>query len=154
MFKISLQSLSMDVKDIINHVTDLAINSIPKERDPVDQKRQLQVSMDRLLQRKEILIDGFCSGDITKEDMLSIKQKYEKELDSINLKIAELDMQQERNDSQNLRSVIQSQVVGILNGDIESEMFCKNMLASMTVFKDRHVELHLNFLPHIFYFRE
>ena len=154
MFQTAIQNLSMDVKYIINHVTDLAINSIQKERDPVEKMRQLQVSMDRLLQRKAILIDVFCSGDITKEDMLSIKQRYEMEIDNICRKMVELEQLQEKNNSENLRSIIMEQVSGILNGAIESEVFCKNILKRMTVFKDRHVELQLNFLPHVFCFRE
>ena len=154
MFKTSIQSLSMDINKIINHVTDLVLDSVQNERDPAEEMRQLQVSIDRLLQRKEKLIDSFCSGEITKTEMLSVKRKYEMEIDNVHQKMESLEQLQEKNKSQNLRPVIQSQVSGILRGDIESEVFCKNMLNSMTVFKDRHVELRLNFLPHVFCFRE
>jgi len=49
---------------------------------------------------------------------------------------------------------IQEKVTAILNGDIDSEVFYKVLLQSLTVFKDRHMELRLNWLPQVFFFAE
>ena len=51
-----------------------------------------------------------------------------------------------------LKSEIQKECLSILDGEIESEVFLKNILHSITVFRDRHMELRLNQLPYVFHF--
>lgn len=58
----------------------------------------------------------------------------------------------ENRDFKTLRTTIQTAVSDILNVEIESEVFYKTMLDSLTVFKDRHMELRLNLLPQVFQF--
>ena len=56
--------------------------------------------------------------------------------------------------AQNMREIIHEEIIGILEGKIESEAFYKQMLHHLTVYKDRHMELHLNGFPQVFYFVE
>ena len=58
----------------------------------------------------------------------------------------------EISDVNSMRSGIQSELDAILTGEAESEVFWKTMLEQITVFKDRHLELRLNLLPHVFRF--
>ena len=99
------------------------------------------------------VMDSYFSGEISKEDMQVMKRKYDQQMDELHQKVEDAELlQRENRDSKTLRNYIQSEVTGILNGEIESEVFCKTILSNLTVYKDRHMELRLNFLPQIFQF--
>ena len=46
-----------------------------------------------------------------------------------------------------LRDDIRKQVTSIISGDQGSEVFLKNVLDHMVVFRDKRIEVHLNLLP-------
>ena len=46
-----------------------------------------------------------------------------------------------------LKTDVKRQVTAIVNGQTDSEAFYKNILDHMVVYKDCHVEVHLNLLP-------
>ena len=98
-------------------------------------------------------MDSYFSGEISKDDMQAMNRKYTKQLENLCQRQKEAELrQQEKRDSKALRVAIQDEISGILNGEIESEVFYKTMLDSLTVFKDRHLELRLNLLPQVFQF--
>ena len=98
-------------------------------------------------------MDSYFSREISKEEMLSFTAKYEQQLCNLRKRLEEAQNRKENNqDSTTLRSQIQSEVAAILNGETESEVFYKTILESLTVFKDRHMELQLNWLPQVFHF--
>ena len=154
MLKTAIKSLSMDAKDIINHVTMLALRAIREgERGAGDDPRRLGFEIERVQQKKESVMDSYFSGEITKEDMQAINRKYDGQMEDLRRQKKEAELRRyENRDSKELRTVIQAEISDILNGEIESEVFCKTMLDSLTVFKDRHMELRLHLLPQVFRF--
>ena len=106
-------------------------------------------------QKKEAVMDAYFSQEITKEDMQAMKEHYEKQLKGLQKRLEDaLKRKENGQDSEALRSIIQSEVVAILSGNTESEVFYKTLLQNLTVFKDRHMELRLNHLPQVFHFAE
>ena len=98
-------------------------------------------------------MDSYFSGEITKEDMQAMNRKYDSQMEDLRQRKKDAELRQDENrDSEALCAAIQAEVSDILNGEIESEVFCKTMLDSLTVFKDRHMELRLRFLPQVFQF--
>ena len=94
-------------------------------------------------------MDSYFSGEITKEDMLAMQQKYDGQMEELFRRQQEAELlTRERQDP----TAIFAEVSAILGGEIESEVFYKTMLESLTVFKDRHMELRLCELPQIVYF--
>lgn len=154
MLKTAIRSLPMDAKAIVNNVTALALEAIQDgEAGTSDDPQRLQFQIDRVQQKKEAVMDSYFSKEITKEDMQSMNWKYDRQITELRQRLNEADLRQRKNrDFKTLRATIQSEVAGILNGEIESEVFCKTMLDSLTVFKDRHMELRLNLLPQVFQF--
>jgi DNA invertase Pin-like site-specific DNA recombinase len=154
MLKTAIKSLSMDAEDIINHVTTLALRAIREgERGAGDDPRRLGFEIERVQQKKESVMDSYFSGEITKEDMQAINRKYDGQMEDLRRQKKEAELRRyENRDSKELRTVIQAEISDILNGEIESEVFCKTMLDSLTVFKDRHMELRLHLLPQVFRF--
>lgn len=98
-------------------------------------------------------MDSYFSGDISKEDMLVMKRRYEDQESTFleRLLKAEERLQQGCATGQ-LKEVIHGEVAALLNGETESEILSKTLLDSLTVFKDRHMELRLNNLPQVFRF--
>ena len=154
MLKTAIKSLPMDFKSIINNVTELALEAIQAgEIGTYDDPQRLRFEIEKTQRKKEAVMDSYFSQEITKEDMQVMKKKYDHQLECLHQRlIIAHQRHQEQRDSNSLRFLIRSEVTAILNMETESEVFCKTMLDSLTVFKDRHMELRLNGLPQVFRF--
>lgn len=154
MLAVAMQSLSLDAKAIIRNVTTLALEAIQAgESGTTDDPERLRFELERIQRKKEAVMDSYFSGDITKEDMLAMKKRYEDQ-SSVLQKRLEQAAERKRcgNELQKIRKTIQSEVAALLHFDIESEVLCKTVLDHLTVFPDRHMELRLNDLPQVFRF--
>ena len=156
MLKTAIRNLSMDAQTIVNHVTALALEGILQEEEgtSVDPQR-VQFEISRVRRKKEAVLDSYFSGEIEKEDMQAMKCKYDKKIKELDERLQEAEQRQmENRDAKTLRAAIEEEVAGILRGETESAVFCKAMLHSLTVFKDRHMELRLNLIGCVFHFCE
>ena len=154
MLKTAIRILPMDVDAVVNNVTALAVEAI-RASEPVflDDLHRFQVEIERLRKKKIAVLDSYFSGDITKEELEVMKQTYDQQIMEAQKRTKEAERQQKENrDFKFLKEDMRSQVFGILNCDVESQVFYKNVLDHLTVFKDRHVELRLQRLPHVFCF--
>lgn len=154
MLKIAIRSLQIDREAIANNVTTLALNAIQAgEQGTGDDPERLQFEIDRIWKKKEAVLDSYFSQEITKEDMVSMKSKYDEQIRGLQERQHQANLRnQEKKDMQTLKAAIELEVKSILNGETESEVFSKILLDRLTVFKDRHIELTLNGLPQIFQF--
>ena len=100
-------------------------------------------------------MDHYFSGDITKEDMLAMKRRYEDQEQSFRERLEKAEVrQQQGSGTAQLKQAIQAEVTDLLNYQMESEVLSKTLLNSLTVFQDKHMELRLNDLPMVFRFAE
>lgn len=153
MAKTAVKSLPLDISWIVSNITTLVLNAIQASGQGThDHVKRLHNEISSLLQRKKQMLDSFFSGDITKADMLSMNLHYDEQLEILHTRADEAYRKQM--DSQQKKSHIESKIEAILNGSTESEVFYKNILHSLTVFKDRHMELRLNHLSMVFQFSE
>ena len=82
-----------------------------------------------------------------------MKQKYDEQLFSLRKRQHTAEQQKSRaTDQDALQQKIEREAMAILIMESISEVFCKNMVACMTVFKDRNIELRIQHLRHKFYF--
>ena len=154
MLQTAIRSLPMDFETVIRNVTDLALEAILTGQTAArDDPHRLRQELDRVQQKKEAVMDAYFSREIPMEDMVSFTAKYEQQRNNLRKRLEEAEKRKDkRQDSGALRLQIQSEVTAILNGRTESEAFYKNLLQNLTVFKDRHMELRMNWLPQVFYF--
>ncbi|MBM6926448.1 recombinase family protein [Pseudoflavonifractor phocaeensis] len=153
MLKIAMQSLSLDTHEIIHNVTTLSLDAIREGEGTANTPERLQFKLEQLQKKKENVMDSYFSGDISKEDMLAMKKRYEIQSDVLQNRLAQATERKRRDDEiQQMRDAIQSQVAALLRFDTESEVLCKTVLDHLTVFPDRHIELCLNCLPQVFRF--
>ena len=154
MLKTAIQCLPMDVDAVIHNVTELVLGAILTGKTAArDDPHKLRQKLERVKQKKEAMMDAYFSREISKEDMRSFTEKYDLQLSDLRKQLEEA--QNRKNSYQDcatLRTKIQSEVSAILNGETESEAFYKMLLQSLIVFKDRHMELRLNWLPQVFHF--
>jgi len=154
MLKTAIRSLPMDFEAVIRNVTELTLEAILTGQTVAwDEPHRLRQDMNRVLQKKEAVLDAYFSREISREEMLSFTEKYEQQLSKLLSRLKEAQNRKDNNqDSAALRTQIHSEINAILKGETESEAFYKTLLKSLTVFKDRHMELRLNWLPQVFCF--
>ena len=82
-----------------------------------------------------------------------MKSRYENQINSYRERLEKATAQRENpGNSAARKQAIQVVVADLLNCQVESEVLCKTLLSSLTVFPDQHLELRLKDLPMVFWF--
>jgi len=156
MLKTALNALQMDRKAFVRNVTALALDAIQSgQQGAADNREHLQSEIRRIQKKKEAVLDSYFSREISREDMLLINRKYDDHLEDLRKRQKEAEQCcREKQDMVCFRETIESEIGDILSLKKESQVFCKTMVDSLTVFKDRHMELRLKGIPHVFQFTD
>ena len=153
MVKQVLAALPIDQEEMIRSVTDLAVKAIQDgEIGPAGSICQLEKKLHQLTKKKEAALDAFFSGSITKNEMELMKERYDKGLTELHIRLEEAKTRREVTAGNPDR--IGKQVTQIIRGELESEVLCKQILKRMVVYPDRRIEVSLNYLPETWIFRE
>lgn len=144
-----IQSLQMDTDWIIRNVSALALEAIQVgETESADTEDQLQYQIDQLTKKKEAVLDAFFSQTVTKEEMRLMNERYDQELAALDQRMqAVREKQKLCYDASSLADDVRQKVKAIVCGETDSEVFYKNILDHMTVYRGGRVELRLNLLP-------
>ena len=77
-----------------------------------------------------------------------MNERYDSQLAGLQTRLDAVREQEKLHyDTTQLAADVRKQVGSILRGETDSEVFYKNVLEQMTVYRDGHVELRLNLLP-------
>lgn len=149
MLKQSLASLQMDVEGIIQNVTNLAVEAIQAgEAQGGEGSEELELRIEQLNQKKADVLDAFICRHITKDEMRLVNERYDRELDDLRNRLeaarSEADISHEL---ETLQNDVKKKITALVGGETDSEVFYKNLLDHMVVYKDRRVEVHINLLP-------
>lgn len=144
-----IQSLQMDTDWIIRNVSALVLEAIREgESENADTEDQLQYQIDQLTKKKEAVLDAFFSQTVTKEEMRLMNEHYDQELAALDQRMqAVREKQKLCYDASSLADDVRQKVKAIVCGETDSEVFYKNILDHMTVYRGGRVELYLNLLP-------
>ena len=144
-----IQSLQMDTDWIIRNVSTLALEAIREgETESADSEDHLQYQINQLTRKKESVLDAFFSQTVTKEEMRLMNERYDQELAALDQRMqAVREKQKLCYDASSLADDVRQKVKAIVCGETDSEVFYKNILDHMTVYRGGRVELHLNLLP-------
>lgn len=147
LLKSAINSLLLNRNEIIDKIATLITEeSKTGESDPLDMKR-LQRESQMLSTKKEAVLDSYFSGDISKEEMQTMLQRYKIQAEHITDQMKSI-----IDYTQHTRRELCKIAASILQFDMVSQAFCKEILEEITVFGDRHVELRLKGLGHVFKF--
>ena len=134
-------------------VTALALAAVrSSEEAPGESARHISAGMERIRQRREAVLDSYFAHEITVSDMQAMCQRYDDELDRLRRQWETCQRREGGRSPAALREDIRSAVKSILCAETESRVFYRSMLDGVTVFPDRHIELRLTKLPHVFHF--
>ena len=149
MIRQAVAALNVDRKWITDNVTSLAVEAIQAgEQGSADNAEKLEHEMEQLAKKKEDVLDAFFSQSITKEEMRIMSERYDKQMAGLQTRLDAVRKKEKLHyDTGQLRADVRKQVNAILSGDTDSEIFYKNILDHMVVYKDCHVEVRLNLLP-------
>ena len=102
-----------------------------------------------LQRKKEAVMDAYFSGDITVQDMQCMKERYQRQQDRL-----DCDQVGEAQPWENRGQAMKQVLHALLQGRLSSDALYRTLIQEMVVYPDRHVELTLRGLPHIFVFSE
>ena len=147
--KQSLASLQMDVDGIIRDVTDIAMEAIQAgEGQGTERPETLEYQIERLTLKKADVLDAFFSRQITKDEMKLVNERYDGELNALRGRLeAARSKEGAAYEPEELRKNVERQITAIIRGETDSEIFYKNLLDHMVVYKDKRVGVYLNLLP-------
>lgn len=153
MLRQALGALEMDTEGMADTVAVLAAEAIRRDGiGPAEEGENLDGQITRTRQKKERVLDAFFAGDISREDMQAMKERYDREL-------AELRKRQEASErvppvhaSRMLEEGLRQEISALLSGDLASDIFYQTILECITVFRDGRMELKFNHIPHVFRF--
>lgn len=92
-------------------------------------------------------MDAYFSGEITAQDMKRMKDRYQQQQDQLVCNHAEGTLPRE-NRREEMKQVLDALLQGALPGDA----LCRMLIHEIVVYPDRHVELTLSGLSHVFVF--
>lgn len=147
--KQSLASLQMDMDEIIQNVTDIAMEAIHAGAgQETDRPEALEYQIEQLTNKKADVLDAFFSRQITKDEMKLVNERYDRELDALRVKLDAAHAKEGiAYELEALRKDVEGQITAIVKGETDSEPFYKNLLDHMVVQKDKRVEVYLSRLP-------
>lgn len=102
-----------------------------------------------LQRKKEAVMDAYFSGTITAQDMQCMKDRYQKQQDQLVRDRME-EAQPWESSGQEMKQVLDA----LLQGRLSSDTLYRILIQEMVVYPDRHVELTLRGLPHVFVFTD
>ena len=132
MLQTALRSLPVDREILIRTV----LEQLPSDSENLSRR------MDALRHKKEAALDAYCAGDMSREELHALKSSYDRRITELEGRIAARSISESR-----LRQAV---------GDLltqGSEPLYRAVLEGLTVYPDRHMELRLKGMPHVFCFR-
>ena len=143
MVKDALRSIPINREKVNSHVDALIRNVVPEGEKESPEKLLREIAGTE--QKKHAMLDSFFAGDISREEMLAMKEKYESHIKILHNRLHHVRIPECENE---IKDFLRS----ILCGQTESPVLYKNLIRDLTVFKDKHMELRIQYLPHIFHF--
>ena len=117
-----------------------------------DTKLETEHQIHLVLQKKEALLDAFFSGEISKEDLRVMKQKYDSELSVLQenekTNLLRMDIQY---DKTKIESDIKRHIANLILQDQSSDVFYKTYVDRLLVFPGKRTMLKLNLLPNFLF---
>lgn len=149
MLRQALRTLRLDAGGLIDSVTAIALEAIRAgEQSGGERRESLELRLEQLSRKREAALDAFFSQDITREEMRRMTGRYDQEAAELRERLARTGARSESScEKAALRDDIRRRVAGLVNGEGDSEIFCKTILDHMVVYRDQRVEVRLNLLP-------
>ena len=154
MLKTALRSLKIQRESITVQITELALAAMQSHMQTTERTIQrLSSEIKRVETKMEAVMDSYFSGDITKEEMKTMRKRYHQKMEELRSHLyLEKDTAEKRRTLCLERERVAEFIRGLISGEGESYVFYKTILREITVFTDKNTELRFHELPMIFRF--
>ena len=154
MLQTALSKLPLDADMIVQEVSSIALQAIHAEGEGgAKLQTSLQRQWQQIQRKKQTALDSYFSGEIAKEEMQTMKDRYDRQLrdlesrmDAIKPKTAE--------DTEQTEAAIRNTLAAILSGKTICDAFFRNLIESILVRPDRTMILKLKSLEMIFIYEK
>lgn len=148
MLRQALDTVSMDRRLLMDRVTGAAV-AVLQEDSQMPIQGTIEQHMAQIKRKQLALLDAYCAGDVSKEEMHALKACYSKELANLEQRLKDAE-QESKGDPPETK--VRMQADAILSGRLQCEIFYKQLLDHMMVCKDRRVQVTLRHLPQAWIF--
>lgn len=148
MLNIVLKNLKINKSEIISDIITLIFTGNNSRQMNITQTSYaLNHMIDNIRRKKKVMLDGYFSGEITREEMLEVKSDYDFQIQKLTERTKELESCKMTN-----KNAIARFLEDLLSGKTENESLYKNILGSLTVNEDGEIIIKLSNLSHIYHF--
>lgn len=150
MLKTALIHLPIDREKVIEEVGELVSTAFQIEQGNKEKETQrLKSNLEYAIRKSEAVLDRFFAGDITKEEMRTMQDKYTYQIEKYRLQLESYSAGIE--ERQNMEEIDRALRL-IINCEITSEGFFRYFLESIIVHPDRSIYIKFQKLKMIFSF--
>ncbi len=147
----AIKCIPMDFDWIIRNLTNVVNAAISTSDAAMEDTRKLEKQIHKLMQKKEAAIDAYVSGDITREELLHMKNLYNRKLGPLNDRLLACRKAPKPTLAQ-IQSDLEKQIRSIVTCKRAAEPFYKALLETITIEKDGTFQLRLQHIPQIWHF--
>ena len=144
--QLALKRLQMARSAIVDHMSHIVMDAVAEgECSSINESERLRSKLKNIQKKKKLVLDSYFEGEITKEEMQTVKTGYDEEILDLERQIKELETRPTIREDQ-----IRNTLTEILNGEAQSDAFFRAIVDHLTVYRDRRVELRFKGLSLIF----
>lgn len=148
----SLECLPLDTSSIAHNVTALAMEGLLTGEEKDESPDRLNTQIQQLRKKKAAVMDSYFTKEISVEDMQTMASIYQQQIKALQEKLTKAELQKNAANQEHKKTLILQKTEAILTCETKSDVFCKTILEQISVYKDRHMELRLRYLPQVFFF--
>lgn len=104
--------------------------------------------IEMLKSKSERLLDLYLSGDLNKEEYRNKKTEYENEISRLENVLSKSENNICEYDPEDALKDVCNYLKEILSGDVQDEIFYKNLVEKIVVHSRERIDVYLNLLPH------
>ncbi len=150
----ALDALHMDFTGITRNLTNLVMKALEADQSvSAEDPARLEAKLAQVQDKKRQIMGEFCADRITQGQMMSFMELFDEEIASLQAQLDAMKIEKRKTkDLASHRTGMKRNIEAILKGKKGRDVFYRNLLEQMVVYKDNRVELRLNHLPQEFQF--
>lgn len=143
-----VENLEINREAILKGISDVLKVVFSNERIESTDLDATNKKIEMLKSKSERLLDLYLSGDLNKEDYRNKKTEYENEISRIEGILAKSENNICEYDPDDALKDVCKYLKEMLSGEVQDEIFYKNLVEKIVVHSRERIDVYLNLLPH------
>jgi len=148
-------SLKMNWLEFQSQLTEkIQDANLMQRRQIQENEAKISTEIGRTEKKLEDALDYYVSRELTGEELTCLRSRYKDKIRLLKGEISKIKQQNTEENPEITKEKISNCLMELLAGEGSTDVLCRHLVETITVFRDRHVELKLNFLDEKFCFIE